>query len=158
MAEQRLLKRNGNRYRINFFLFNHPMRGTKWKKVGTHLLTLSYLAHFGREMVMTTEIVTYPNRKCLVGVWCNFKYGSPGPTWANLNAPNGPKDMWNRQILMQILILHTMIGLQTKFEANRTNNGQNIAFSAFWTASPPGPSYWANLAYLFFFCQVLLEE
>ena len=51
---------------------------------------------------------------------------------------------------MQILILHTMIGLQTKFEANRTNNGQNIAFSAFWTASPPGPSYWANLAYLFF--------
>ena len=38
------------------------------KKFGTHLLTLSYLAHFGREMVMTTEIVTYPNQKCLVGV------------------------------------------------------------------------------------------
>ena len=45
-----------------------------------------------------------------------------GPAWAHLGLPDGPMDIQNRQILMQILTLHAMIGLQTKFQAKRMKN------------------------------------
>ena len=40
---------------------------------------------------------------------------APEPTWAHMDPPIVP--IQNQQILMQILTLHAMIGLQTKFEA-----------------------------------------
>ena len=67
-------------------------------------------------------------------------------------------DIQNRQSLMQIPTLHARIGLKTKFEANWTKKGQNMAFSAFGPAGRPGPTQQAILSDLFILCQVLLEE
>ena len=58
-----------------------------------------------------------------------------------------PTDIQNRQISMQILTQHARVGLQTKFEANRTKNGNfGLRTRRPAEANPQRPARQANFA------------